>query len=176
VFETFGVPVYYADDRAKMVMNHKPEVKEKLKVIFGDSIYGEDGVLNKKRMSEKAFADPKLLKRLEAVIHPAVALDFDEWLQHNLQQNRAYIIKEAALLFESGSYKQLDKNILVLAEMEERIQRILKRDSTTREKALQRIENQWSDEDKMPLCDYILHNTGKNLLLPQIIAWHKLFS
>lgn len=176
VFETYGIPVYYADDRGKVVMNTKAHVKQQLKVFFGEDIYGADGILNKKRLSEKAFADPQLLKQLESVIHPAIAEDFDDWLQEMKNSGKPYVVKEAALLFESGSYKVLDKNILVKADLELRLKRIIKRDTTTREKALLRIEKQWTDEQKEPLADYILHNNTHQLLLPQIIKLHKLFS
>ncbi|MGZ5245132.1 MAG: dephospho-CoA kinase [Bacteroidia bacterium] len=174
VFETYGVPLYYADDRAKLVMNQNDEVKKKLKALFGDDIYGEDGILNKKRMSEKAFSNPYMLKKLESVIHPAVAEDFEEWA--NQFTDKPYIVKEAAMLFESGSYKHMDKNILVKADLEERLKRIIKRDNTTREKAMLRIDKQWTDEEKEPLSDYILYNNSETLLLPQIIKLHKLFS
>jgi len=176
VLETFGVPVYYADLRAKAVMNENAEVKQKLKAFFGDGIYGEDGLLQRKLLSEKAFSNPELLKKLEAVTHPAVAEDFEQWANQKHFSPLPYIVKEAALLFESGTYKQMDKNILVKADFEERLKRIIERDNTTREKAMLRIEKQWPDEKKEPLADYIILNNSEALLLPQIITLHKLFS
>jgi dephospho-CoA kinase len=176
VFETYGVAVYYADDRAKLVMNENAELRTQLKAFFGDDIYAENNQLNRAKLAQMVFGDVDLLRKLESVVHPAVALDFEEWVNQKHFSGKAYIVKEAALLFESGSYKTLDQVVLVKAPLEERIERIIKRDNCSRETALQRIEKQWPDEKKEPLSQHILYNTQNRLLLPQIIQLHKLFS
>jgi dephospho-CoA kinase len=176
VFETYGVPVYYADDRAKLVMNENAELRDKLKAFFGDDIYAENNQLNRPKLAKMVFGNTDQLRKLESIVHPAVAKDFEDWVNQKHFSGKAYIVKEAALLFESGSYKTLDQVILVKTPLEERIARIIIRDNCTRENALQRIEKQWPDEKKEPLSRHILFNTQNKLLLPQIIQLHKLFS
>jgi dephospho-CoA kinase len=122
------------------------------------------------------FGNTDQLRKLESIVHPAVAKDFEDWVNQKHFSGKAYIVKEAALLFESGSYKTLDQVILVKTPLEERIARIIIRDNCTRENALQRIEKQWPDEKKEPFSRHILFNTQNNLFLPQIIQLHKLFS
>ncbi len=176
VFETLGIAVYYADDKARQLMNENREVRNSIKAFFGDDIYGSNNMLDRAKLAQKVFINASLLKQLETIVHPAVANDFEQWANTHKNALMPYIVKEAALLFESGSYRQLDKNILVLASLEDRIERIIKRDATTREMALQRIAKQWPDEQKEPLADYILINNKDTLLLPQILKLHRLFS
>ncbi|RYD81758.1 MAG: dephospho-CoA kinase [Sphingobacteriales bacterium] len=176
VFETLGVSVYYADDRAKLLMNESPYIINQLKAFFGEDIYGENQELDRPKLAKMVFNDKSLLEKLESVVHPAVANDFETWAKQKHFSGKAYMVKEAALLFESGSYKTLYEIILVKSPLEERILRIIKRDKCTREDALKRIEKQWTDEQKEPLSQHIIYNTETQLLLPQIIQLHKLFS
>jgi dephospho-CoA kinase len=170
IFETLGIPTYYADDRAKYLMSNDEGLIEKIKTIFGPDAYQKDQQLNRKYIADIAFKNPQKLKKLNAVVHPAVFKDGEKW--HNSQKNVPYTLKEAALLYESGSYKKLDKMITVTAPLEIRIKRILERDDTTREAILARIENQWSDEKKVTLSDYIIYNDGHLSLIEQVLKIH----
>ncbi|WP_116787470.1 dephospho-CoA kinase [Flavobacterium psychrotrophum] len=154
VFEELGVPVYYADDEAKKIL-YLPEVLPELKENFGDAVF-VDGRPDRAKIAAVVFADKEKLQALNNIIHPRVAQHFNNWLQaHN---NYKFVIKEAAILFESGSYKQCDDIILVTAPTEDRVQRVMQRDGTTREQVLQRIANQWTEEQKTRLSKYIITN------------------
>lgn len=170
IFENLGIPVYYADDRAKYLMNNDEQLRQKITSIFGSKAYQDDGFLNRKYISEVAFQQPEKLKMLNEAVHPAVAKDSSSW--HHSQIDAPYTIKEAALLFESGSYKKLDKIITVVAPLETRINWILQRDQTTREAVLSRINNQSSDEKKIAQSDFVIHNDGSQSLIEQVLAIH----
>jgi len=168
-----GVPVYYADERGKYLLQNNEEVRSKVIAIFGAEIYGDQNKFNPAALAAVVFQDPSRLSALEAIVHPAVFNDFKEWA---LRQHAPYILKEAALLFESGSYKELDKIITVTAPLETRMQRVLTRDHTTREQVMARINRQWPDEKKVEMADYVITNDDQQLLLPQIMRLHKEFA
>lgn len=173
IFETLGVPVYNADERAKFAMINSPELIDKIKKIFGDESYFSDGSLNSKFISSKAFSDKSCIEKLNAVVHPVVFSDFDDWCKIN--DGSRYILKEAALIFESDSYKLLDEVIVVSAPEELRIERTITRDNITRVAVLNRMKNQFSEEEKIALAEYEIKNNEEDLLIPQVLKLHKKF-
>ena len=149
-----GIPVYISDAEAKKVME-QPEIIAKINATFNEDIT-TDNVLDRQKLANIVFNNPEKLKQLNAIVHPAVKIHFENWVKQN--QNHSIIVKEAAILFESGSYKDCDVVISVITPLETRIERVVKRDSTTREKVLQRINNQLSDEQRIEKSDYIIKN------------------
>ncbi|MEC4003790.1 dephospho-CoA kinase [Flavobacterium sp. SUN052] len=150
-----GIPVYISDIEAKKVMEF-PEIIEQISITFGNDLINTDKSLNREKLATIVFNIPEKLKQLNAIVHPAVKKHFDNWIiQH---QKDSIIVKEAAILFESGSYKDCDFIITVSAPLETRIERVLKRDATTREKILQRINNQLSDEERIARSQYVIKN------------------
>ncbi len=155
-FKSLGIPVYIADDAAKEVMKF-PEIIAALKTTFGEEIFNAN-ILNSEKLSKIVFNNPEKLNLLNKIVHPAVKKHFDNWLLSH--EEEPFIIKEAAILFESGSYKYCDKIITVIAPLETRIERVVKRDKTTREAVLKRINSQWSDEQKVSKSDFVINNTS----------------
>ncbi|MFD2561761.1 dephospho-CoA kinase [Aquimarina rubra] len=156
MFAKFDVPVYTADDEAKKLMNEDTVVKKQIIHLLGEKAYGKEG-LNRAFIANKVFNDAKLLDKLNQIVHPAVADHFTAWKD---KQKSAYVIKEAAILFENGGYKKCDYTILVTAPEEVRIERVLKRDNTTRSQILDRLRNQWEDTKKIPLADFVINNVN----------------
>jgi len=154
LFSALGVPVYIADDEAKKIMED-PEVVQKVQAVFEENIV-TGKKLNRLKIAELVFASPDKLERLNAIVHPAVRQHFREWVQSN--SSARFVIKEAAILFETGSYLDCDKIILVTAPPEVRIQRVMRRDSATREQVVSRMKNQWTDEEKAKRSDYVIQN------------------
>lgn len=150
-----GIPVYISDVEAKKVMA-SPEIINQIIAVFGTDIIGEDNSLNRDKLASIVFNHPDKLKQLNAIVHPAVKKHFEQWVGNN--KNFPYIVKEAAILFESGSYKDCDAIITVCAPLESRIARVLERDGTTREKVLQRINNQISDDERIAKSQYVITN------------------
>lgn len=169
IFETLGVPVYYADDAAKRLVGSDPELIRKISDAFGPESYA-DGVYNRPYIAGIVFNQPEKLQLLNSIIHPATIADAENWMR---RQSFPYAIKEAALLFESDSHKYLDKIIGVSAPTELRIQRTMHRDGSSREDVLARLNRQMDEEEKMKRCDYILINDESRLLIPQVIALHE---
>ena len=154
LFADLGVPIYNSDIEAKNLTNHSENIREELIALLGIETY-KDGFLNRKFMADKIFNDKHLLTKVNGIIHPRVAEHFRKWVS---LQNSKYVIKEAAILFESGSNTQCDVVILVTAPREERIRRVMDRDQVSKEEVEARINNQWSDEKKMELSDFIIQN------------------
>ncbi|WNM18304.1 dephospho-CoA kinase [Flavobacterium capsici] len=171
-FKELGVPVYIADDEAKKIMN-SDDVILKIKNKFGEDVL-EDNKVNREKMAQIVFSNPEKLKELNKIIHPEVKKHFKNWL--NSHKDSKYIIKEAAILFESGSYKDCDYIITVVATLESRIERILKRDNTTKENVLKRIKNQWSDDEKVAKSDFIIHNEDVKEALIKTYQIHNLLN
>ena len=169
IFEVLGIPVYYADDAAKRMMNENEELKEKIKHQFGNDVY-TDGKLNRKKLAEIVFNAPEKLEQLNALTHPATIKDAENWMK---KQTTPYSIKEAALIFESGAQEHLDHVIGVTAPAPLRIQRTMQRDGITREEVIARMNKQMDENIKMKLCDFVLRNDEQELLLPQVIALHE---
>ena len=171
VFEQLGIPVYHADYWAKEIMNTEPLVIERLKELFGKDIYDSNGKSNRKRIAEIVFSDKNKLNELNSVIHPAVWLHGENWLKQH--EDKPYILKEAAILFESGGNKGVDKVIMVSAPKEIRLQRVMKRDNVTHEEVEARMANQWPDEKKIALSDFVIVNDDKQLVIPQVLEIHR---
>lgn len=168
IFSQLGIPVYNADYEAKQ-MYALPDVKEELKKKFGGQILDATGHLDKTKMADLIFNDEKALKEINALIHPKVQEHFKEWRK---RQASPYVLKEAAILFESGADKDCDKVILVTAPAELRMQRILQRDKRTRKEVEQIMARQWSDEKKIKHSDFIIINDETQLVIPQVLDIH----
>ena len=171
IFETLGVPVYYADDRGKTLMTEDPKLVEQIISEFGNESYADSGQLNRAYLAQMVFPNPEKLEKLNSFVHPSVANDFKKWVYVN--QNKDYLLKEAALLYEIGSYKALDSTICVMASKGVRIQRVLLRDKQrTREQVEQILERQSDDATRRKLADYKVDNGGAKLLIPQVLSIH----
>lgn len=151
---TFGIPLYIADDQAKKLMESQ-EIIDAIKNIFGKAIF-ENEILDRAKLAKIVFNEPEKLEQLNAIIHPAVKRDFQDWLLQN--KSAPFIIYEAAILFESGNYKNCDYIITVVAPVDIRIERVMKRDKTNRELILKRIQAQWTDEQRISKSDFIIEN------------------
>ena len=172
-FKEMGIPVYNADVKAKYLMENDEILKQKLINHFGKEIY-LNSKLNKPFLANKIFNNKEELAFINSVVHPAVEMDVEKWKEKN--KDYPYLIKEAALLFENGSYKKLDKIILVHAPEDERVLRVMKRDNTTKENVLSRIKNQMSDLDKMKNADFIINNNGRNEINKIVMKMNMYFS
>ena len=155
-FEELGIPVYNSDTRAKTIQNENSEVKVKIIAAFGEEAYDENG-LNKAYLSKQVFQNNEKLKLLNSIVHPAVFQDFENWKK---AQKSDIVMKEAAILIESGSYKDCDVVISVVVDIETRIARTIERDGLSREEIRARINNQISDEERIAKSDFIIDNNG----------------
>ena len=171
VFTTLGVPCYIADQAAKKLMINNAMVKQQIKDLFGEKAYNQNG-LNRTYIGELVFKDPEKLKALNAIVHPAVAQDFSEWVS---QQDYPYVIKEVAILFETGGYKAVDQSLLITAPKEARLQRAMQRDQSTKEEVLARMNNQWEDEQRLPLASHVIENLTWKDTEKEIKRLHKYF-
>ena len=171
VFETLGIPIYYADDRAKFLMNTDEFLVTEITKLFGEQAYLSKGELNRPHLASIAFSDKNILQKLNALVHPVVHQDSENWFLE--QKNVPYVLKEAALHFETGGYKMLDKMITVFAPKEMRIERVMKRDNRTVEEVEARINNQMPDSEKVRLADFVIYNDGSQSLIQQIYRIHK---
>lgn len=172
IFETLGIPVYYADTEAKRLMNSSETLKKVIRQNFGEATY-ENDQLNRKYLAGIVFNDPEKLELLNALIHPVTINDAEQWMQ---QQSAPYSIKEAALLFESGAAENLDFIVGVYAPQALRIKRVMKRDGLTADEIMKRINRQVNEEMKMKLCDFVITNNEQELLVPQVLKLHQHFS
>ena len=173
VFELLGIPVFYADDVAKSIMHTDQVLKTDILNTFGESAYTKEGTLNRSYISSLVFNNKLELEKLNSLVHPAVFRTFDNWLLE--QKDAPYVIKEAALLYESDSYKMCDESILVIAPTETKISRVKVRDGFSDEDVKLRMDRQFSDEMKIKFADHILNNDEKQLLIPKIIQLHQQF-
>jgi dephospho-CoA kinase len=174
IFRHLGVPVYEADAEARALTGNNSEIKSELKKKFGSQIFLKDDSLDRKKLAAFVFSDSEKLAQLNSIIHPFVKQHFANWLQHH--NGNRYIIKEAAILFESGSDKGLDKIISVTAPEKIRIQRVVDRDNTTEEKVKSIIKNQMGEEERIKRSNYIITNDNLTLVIPQVLKLHQLFS
>ena len=168
-FEKLGVPVFFADDASKKILEEDIDVQKDLKNLLGDEIY-VNGSLNRPYMASIVFNDEVLLSKVNGIIHPKVNQAFKKWCA---KQTSSYVLKEAAILFEIGSYLQMDKNILITAPREERIERVIKRSGWTKKEIEARMSKQWSDELKIPLADFVIENLDIRNLVLQIKEVHE---
>jgi dephospho-CoA kinase len=173
IFETLGIPIYYADERAKALYLENDNLRAGVIALFGEKVYLENGDFNRKLVADEAFKNPEILKKLNTLVHPAVLKDGNNW--HDAQINVPYTLKEAALLFESGGDQVLDKIITVFAPKALRIERVIKRSNgtMTKEDVEARMAKQMSDEEKKDRADYVIFNDGNQALIPQVLAIHQ---
>lgn len=169
VFHTLGIPVFNADDTAKQLMETNPALVTAIQSLFGSNIY-MDGRLDRKKLASIVFEQPALLQQLNALVHPATIAFGNQWMA---TQTSPYVIKEAAIFFESGSYKEMDVMIGVSAPENIRINRAMQREGMTREKVMQRIASQMDDTEKMSRCDYVIINDGTTAIIPQVLQVHQ---
>lgn len=169
IFQVLGIPVYFADAEAKRIMNHDTKLKAEIIRHFGESSY-IDNQLNRQYLSSIVFDNKDKLALLNSLVHPATIRDSKEWIN---RQKTPYAIKEAALIFESGSQESLDYVIGVSAPAQLRIQRAMHRDQLTREQVLQRMSKQIEEVIKMHLCDFVIYNDEVKPVIPQVLELHK---
>lgn len=170
-FEALGVPVYYADDEAKNLYQTDAVLAAEVSALFGADIF-ENGVLNRPKLAEIVFNDKAKLAALNALVHPAVARNFNAWIE---KQNAVYVLKEAAILIESGAYKAADQILLVSAPESIRIERVMQRDSVSETEVKARLSKQWTDEQKRPFCTDEIVNDGSENLTAMVQQLHEKF-
>jgi len=173
VFEWLGIPVYYADIRAKWLITHHTALKEKIIALLGQDAYSSNGAYQTAWVAQQVFENPDLLKKLNDLVHPVVKEDTRTWIREQQKIAVPYVCKEAALLFESGAWEELDYIIYVHAPEELRLARVLQRDNMTEEAFFQRVRSQWPEDLKAKRSKFVLNNDGKTSLLKQIIALHE---
>ncbi len=171
MFRVLGVPVYHSDPKAKWLMTNSSSVKSKVIQAFGEVAYLWDGQLNRDYLASVVFNHPDKLETLNSIVHPALWEDSMKWAK---QQTKPYTLHEAAILFETGGYKNMDFNILVYAPAEERIRRTMVRDKVDRQSVIARMDKQMPEEKKMELVDHIIYNDGSQSLVSQVVELHHL--
>ena len=169
VFGVLGIPVFSADPEAGIIMNTEPHVIDGINNITGKNLY-PDGKLNKEELASLIFHDPELLKKVNSLVHPVVFDHFRVWAD---KQTTPYVIMEAAILFESGASKLVDRVATVIAPVEERINRVIIRNRLTREQVTDRIKNQMDDEERIRLSDYVINNSENEMIIPVILGIHE---
>ncbi|SHG24615.1 dephospho-CoA kinase [Flavobacterium defluvii] len=171
-FREMGIPVYIADDEAKKVMQSE-EIINQIKISFGESLF-DNNVLNRAKLAEIVFNDAEKLEKLNSIVHPAVKKDFQLWLSQN--KNHEFVIYEAAILFESGKYKEIDYIVTVTAPEEIRIERVMKRDNATREQVLSRMKMQWNDEKRISLSNFVINNSNLKIAREEVVKILKILN
>lgn len=169
-FKELGIPIYIADDAAKALMNTNTAVRAKILSLFGELAY-TNGEIDRKYIADQVFNDKQKLQELNAIIHPAVAQDFQDWKE---KQESPYVIYEAAILFETGGYKKCDKVIVVTSAMEERVKRLQLRDQSSLKEIESRIQHQWTDDEKRKLADFEITNRDLPSTKKQVRNLHKI--
>ncbi len=169
IFEVLGIPVFYADDVAKSLMDDDPDLKHQIAVLLGESVYAS-GRLDRAAVSKAVFNNPEKLATLNALVHPAAVRAANNWLA---VQKTPYAIKETAIFYESGTHVGMDIMIGVFAPEEIRILRAMKRSKVTREEVLSRMARQMNDEEKMKRCDFVIVNDDRTALIPQVLELHQ---
>lgn len=172
IFQVLGISVYNSDQEAKKIMETNQQVKKEIIKLLGEESYLNNLTLNKTFIAQKIFNQKELLTSLNQIVHPAVRQDVELWSE-KIPLNRQYFLRESAILFETGIYKQLNYNILITAPYELRLERIKIRDDLSFGDITLRMKNQWPDEQKVALADFVIVNDGKTFLIPQIIKIHK---
>ena len=174
IFEVLGIPVFYADAAARERMVKDRTLIEGIKVAFGENSYLADGSLNNKHIAAIVFNDAVELDKLNALVHPAVFGAFDSWVKQ-IPADTPYVLKEAALLFESESYKMCDLNILVIAPEALKLERVTHRDGVTIEQVRARMDKQFTDDQKFKLADHVIYNNEQRSLIAQVMDLHNTF-
>lgn len=174
IFQSMGIPVYDADSRARWIMNNHDILREEVKAEFGEEAYNQEGQLNRPYMAAQVFNSGDRVKKLNALIHPKVGADYLQWTKQHPEA--PYLLKEAALMFESQSYLVLDKVITVYAPEEVRIQRVLNRDPHRSEAQIKAIfGKQLAEEEKIKRADFVVYNDDQKMVLPQVLELHAQF-
>ena len=168
-FKELGIPVYIADTEAKALMNRSKVIKRKLIALFGENAY-QDGKLNREYLSQQIFNNKDLLQKMNAIVHPKVASHFKRWVK---KQDAPYVISEAAILFENGSYKKYDYIITVTAPEHVRLKRVMSRDNSSEKKVKSVMDNQWKDAEKIKLSDFVIQNINLEEAKAQVQQIHK---
>ncbi len=169
VFEVLGIPVFYADEAARRLMEADADLIKGITSLLGTESY-RDGKLNRPFIASAVFGNPDLLQKINALTHPAVIAHGKKWMS---QQQAPYALKEAALFFEAGSNGEMDVMIGVTAPREIRISRTMERDGISREKVLERMSRQMDEDEKMRRCDFVIHNDEAQAIIPQVLAVHR---
>ena len=172
IFQVLGIPVYYADQRAKCLMNTSESLRESITDLFGRKAY-QQGSLNRSYIAGKVFNDENLLAKLNGLVHPVVQMDFIHWSDRH--EHYPYVVEEAAILVESGAYKHLDQIVVVFATEETRIARVTVRDGMDENDIRQRMRQQLDSEELKKYSTDIVNNNGDQLLVPQILDLHRKF-
>ena len=162
--KSLGIPVYIADDEARELMS-TDKVIQAISAAFGNEVV-DNGILNRDKLAQIVFNNPEKLQKLNSIVHPEVKKHFDTWVEKH--KNSPFLVKEAAILFESGSNKYCDAVITVTAPIETRLQRVIERDKTDRESVLKRMQNQWTDEQRIAKSDYVIHNISVDVAKKQV--------
>lgn len=171
VFSILGIPLYFADERAKWLMANDALLKKNIIDAFGEESYSDRGILNREFLARHIFGDEKKVNLINSLVHPAVRTDFEVWSSN---QESPYVLKEAALLFETGSFKELDKIITVSAPLKLRMMRVLLRDPHRNEAQINAIiDQQLPDEEKNKIADFVIKNSENKLLIPQVLKIHQ---
>lgn len=168
VFEALGIPVFYADDEAKKFL-HNDKVKDKLRILFGNGIFNSENNIIRGELAKIVFADSLKLEKLNSLIHPLLLDEFDSWSFKMQVLNHPLIVMEAAILFEANFFSKVDKVLTITANIENRINRVIARDSVQREQVIARMNHQWKDEERVALSDYVIDNSDNKLIIKAII-------
>ena len=169
VFSVLGIPVFYADPEANLVMNSDENIIGEINKLAGDDLYTE-GTLDRRKLASLIFNDQNLLKKVNSLVHPFVFENFKRW---TALQNTPYVIMEAAILFESGASELVDRIATVIAPVEERISRVTQRNTLSREQVIGRINNQISDSERIKRSDYVINNSENEMIIPAILKIHE---
>jgi dephospho-CoA kinase len=169
IFGVLGIPVFYADPEANVVMNDNKAIREAINKIAGEDIY-PGGTLDRKKLASIIFNDDDLLKKVNSLVHPVVFEYFNTWVE---KQAAPYVIMEAAILFESGASELVDRVATVTAPVEERITRVIRRNILSREQVIERIDNQMDDRERIRRSDYVINNAENEMIIPAILKIHE---
>ena len=169
VFNVLGIPFFSADPEASEIMDNDKSIIRGINSITGKELY-TNGTLNRKELATLIFNDNSLLKRVNSLVHPVVLDHFRKW---ELQQDAPYVILEAAILFESGASKLVDRIATVVAPVEERVERVIRRNNISRELVMERMHNQMDDDSRIKLSDYVIHNSENEMIIPAVLKIHE---
>jgi dephospho-CoA kinase len=169
IFNLLGIPVFSADQEAKEIMEHDPDIIAQINSIAGKDLY-KDGTLGRSDLAGLIFNDQHILEKVNSLIHPVVIDHFKSWA---IKQKAPYVIMEAAILFESGASEMVDKKVTVVAPAEERVKRVIRRSNLSEEQVMDRMRNQMDDALRIKLSDYVIKNSESDMIIPQILEIHE---
>jgi len=172
ILKNLGVPIFTSDVAARELLNNDEGLKAQIKRNFDADMYTSTGELDRERLAKCVFNNAEELEKLNNIVHPKVGHEFEIWSKKH--ERKPYVVKEAAILFETGSYHDLDKVVTVFCPKPTRMKRIIKRDNTTKQQVEKRMLFQYTDEERNSLADFIIINDGKEDLLPQVMELHEI--